>query len=202
MKDISPTRTELLKLQQKKKLAVKGQKLLKSKQDALIMNFFSLVAELRKKQAELSDGLSGAFHSLRLAQALDGFSFVKSAAFNSPSSFDVDLSHSSIMGVRVPRLSLSVKSDSRFVGSNQLVSARDDFKRVFSQIVKIAELESGVRRLAGEIKKTKRRLNSLEQRKIPELNDLINFVKMSLSEVERESFFRTKLVKGRLENES
>jgi len=203
MMDVSPTRMELLKLRQKKKLALKGQKLLKNKQDALIMNFFEKVKELKELQKDLSDKLGEAYKALRIAQALDGYSNVTSAAYNAPTDVEMKTETLNIMGVKVPHLILSMKEDKeRFYASNQLMDARERFTKALLIVTKIAEVENAVRKLAEEIKKTKRMLNSLEQRMIPSLNQTINYVKMTLAEVERESFFRLKIVKQRLENEA
>lgn len=203
MSDVSPTRMELLKLRQKKKLALKGQKLLKNKQDALIMNFFEKVKEWKSLQAELSDHLGESYESLRLANALDGYANVKSAAFNAPSDVEMKTDVVNIMGVKVPQLVLETKAEKeRFFSSNQLLETREMFTKALVIVTKIAEVEHTVRKLADELKKTKRMLNSIEQRMIPKLNETIEYVKMVLSETERESFFRLKIVKQRLENEA
>lgn len=203
MMDVSPTRMELLKLRQKKKLALKGQKLLKNKQDALIMNFFEKVKEWKELQADLADKLGAAYEALRFAYALDGYSNVTSAAFNAPSDVVMKTETVNIMGVKVPKLLLAVKEEKdRFYGSNQLLDARERFTKALVIVTKIAEVENTVKKLADELKKTKRMLNSIEQRMIPSLNATIDYVKMTLAEVERESFFRLKIVKQRLENEA
>lgn len=57
MANIRPTRMELLKTKKKLKLAIKGHKLLKEKRDALMMEFFSLIKEIKKLRAEISEKL-------------------------------------------------------------------------------------------------------------------------------------------------
>ena len=199
--DISPTRMELLKLREKLKLALKGQKLLKSKQDALIMNFFQKVKALRAVRKELSGGLTNAFNSLRIAQALDGYSNVKTAAFNYDPTFSLDIQRANIMGVKVPKLEIKEgeHAHDHLGASNQLVETQHLFQQAVSRVIRIAELDNTVRKLADEIKRTKRRLNSLEHKKIPQLSETIAYVKMSLAEAERENFFRLKIIKERLE---
>lgn len=202
MMDVSPTRMELLKLRQRKKLALKGQKLLKNKQDALIMSFFDKVKDWKKVQSELQDNMSVAFASLRLAQALEGYSNVRSIALNAPQKVEMKTTVANIMGVKVPEISIDVVKDGKFYASNQLVDARDKFTKALVALTKLAEVEKAVRMLAEELKKTKRMLNSLEKRMIPSLDETIGYIKMVLAETERESFFRLKTVKQRLEHEA
>lgn len=199
--DVNPTRMELLNLKQKKVLADKGYKLLKNKQDALIMNFFEKVKELRLLQKKVSDGVSTAFESLSLAQALDGVSNVKTAAFNYPASFDLNVSTQNIMGVKVQKIDLKeIDQEIEHIGSsNQLIDAQVKFKNVTANIIKFAELQDTLQKLAEDIKKTKRRLNSLEYIKIPALISTYDYIKMYLGEQERENFFRLKTIKKQME---
>lgn len=202
MMEVTPTRMELLRLRAKKKLAQKGQKLLKNKQDALIMHFFQKVKEWKKIQSELQGSMGPAFESLRFAFALDGYGNVRSSALVAPQDVELSTSMTNIMGVRIPSIKMVQKKAEQFVGSNQLLDAREKFKKALVVVTRLAEVENTVKKLAEELKKTKRMLNALEQRMIPELTDAIDYVKMALAETERENFFRLKIVKQRLENES
>lgn len=200
--DVNPTRMELLILKDKKKLAEKGHKLLKNKQDALILNFFQKIKELKIIQEKLSDDLKNAYDSLVIAETLDGAANVKSAAYNFPPSFEFVNTNENIMGVKVQKIDVKELdlSDVEFLGgSNQLIDAHSKFKRAMGTIVKATELENTIKKIGDEIKKTKRRLNSLEYIKIPQLSDAYTYIKMSLAEAERENFFRLKIIKEMLE---
>jgi V/A-type H+-transporting ATPase subunit D len=54
-----------------------------------------------------------------------------------------------------------------------------------------------MKRLLDEIEKTKRRVNALEFKVIPELTAARDFIKMRLDEMEREELFRMKRIKAR-----
>ena len=54
--DIKPTRSELIKLKNKIKLAQSGYKLLKKKRDGLILEFFDILKETKTVRREMTEG--------------------------------------------------------------------------------------------------------------------------------------------------
>jgi len=58
-----------------------------------------------------------------------------------------------------------------------------------------------MKKMLDEIEKTKRRVNALEFKLIPELNDAQEFIELRLEEMEREEIFRLKKIKEKKEQE-
>ncbi len=70
------------------------------------------------------------------------------------------------------------------------------YEELVDAIVRAAEIETTMKRLLDEIESTKRRVNALEFKVIPELTAARDFIKMRLDEMEREELFRLKKIKA------
>ena len=202
----SPTRSELLKIKSKRKLAQKGHDLLKRKRDALIRIFFEKIKEYKTLKKSTLEGLEHAFKTLRIAEGVSGVNRVKGLAFSSNPSFDVVASVQNLMGVRVPAFKIQEKKveiNASMIGTSYYVEeSREEFIKLVPQLVRLAEVEQVIFTLAEEIKKTKRRVNALEYIKIPELAAAEKGIKDQLAEIEREAFVRLKNVKQKIEKDA
>ncbi|MDF2955928.1 V-type ATP synthase subunit D [Candidatus Alkanophaga liquidiphilum] len=203
---VSPTRMELLKLTRRVKLAEKGHDLLKEKRDALIAEFLDVVSEVRAARKEMEEKLKEAFNNLILAQALLGVENVRQISLITAQKIALDFDTRSIMGVSVPIIeaeSLSRKATERGYGfvdtSAVLDRCAQSFEEALEKVIKVAEVEETVRRLAEEVEKTKRRVNALEYILIPRLKATRKYIQMRLDEMERENFIRLKKIKAILE---
>jgi V/A-type H+-transporting ATPase subunit D len=59
-----------------------------------------------------------------------------------------------------------------------------------------AEVETTTRKLLDEIDRTRRRVNALEFKVLPELKEAAHMIRFRLEELERENIFRLKRIKG------
>lgn len=71
------------------------------------------------------------------------------------------------------------------------------FNELKSKILKLAELDTTINNLDRQIKKTSKKVNSLEKVQIPKLEDRIKEISSLIEEKEREEFSKTKMVKDR-----
>ena len=196
------TRMELLLLKNRKRLAERGHNLLKEKRDSLIMEFFNAIAEIKEARQTVEANLKESFSALTQAKMIMGPARVIEFANSSKVSANLDISTRSMMGVRVPVLSISQEIP-EFPYSLPDSSAKLDtmaikFQEALKAIVQLAEIESTVKRLALEIERTKRRVSALETVVIPRLEATTRFVKLALEEREREDFFRIKIIRDRI----
>jgi V/A-type H+-transporting ATPase subunit D len=196
------TRMELLALKNRMILAERGHKLLREKRDSLIMEFFNAIAEIKEAREKVNATLKEAFSALTQAKMMMGPSRVVEFAYASRVRADLTISTRSTMGVRVPVLSVDQENPelpySLPDSSAKLDLMSSKFRDALRTIVRLAEIESSVKRLALEIERTKRRVSALETVVIPRLDATARFVKLALEEREREDFYRIKMVKERL----
>ncbi|MBI4393280.1 MAG: V-type ATP synthase subunit D [Euryarchaeota archaeon] len=202
IRDIKPTRSELIELKKRIALSVKGHKLLKMKRDGLIMEFFKLLEEAKTIRQELVQRYAEAAEKIAIAEAVEGSVAVKSASFALLNNPQVTVSRKNLMGVVVPQIQATqfkARLDQRGYGiigtSPRIDEAAKAYERLLETIVRAAEVETGIKKLLDEIEKTKRRVNALEFKVIPELNETRAFIAFRLEEMERENTFRLKKIK-------
>ena len=202
--DIKPTRSELIKLKGRIKQTKNGYKLLKMKRDGLFHEFRTLLAEMIEAKRDLTAAYRLAKTRIDLANAIEGGLAVRAAAIANSAHPEVEVERRNIMGVVVPSVSGSnLKSTFAergigFIGSSPYIDeASDSFSELIEKIVKASEMESALKRLLAEIEATKRRVNALEFKVIPELEEAKVFIQLRLEEMEREETFRLKRFKNK-----
>ena len=201
--NIKPTRSELLELKKRIALSQSGHKLLKMKRDGLIMEFFEIMDKAKNARAELMKCYDDATQKIAIARAVEGNMAVTSAAFALKEQPEINLESKNVMGVVVPKIESSgiqkplQESGYGVIGtSSRIDEAAEAYEKLVEQIIISAEIESAMKKLLEDIEKTKRRVNALEFKVIPELKEAEQFIKLRLEEMERENTFRLKKIKA------
>ena len=201
-----PTRMALLQLRKRAVLAERGHRLLKEKRDALISEFLSIAGNVRSIRESAQQQLAAAYADMLQAQAVMGVGAVREVSWNTGQDLQVRMKSRNIMGVIVPIIE-SDKAERSLIRrgygfadtSAKLDEAAKKMEQAIEGIVRLAEVEETVRRLALEVQKTKRRVNALEYIVIPRLRVTVKYIRMRLDEIERESFTRLKKIKAVLD---
>jgi V/A-type H+-transporting ATPase subunit D len=195
-----------MKIKAQIKLAEQGRDLLRQKMDALIQEFFKILGTVSESRDELEQVSQAADLSLMLAEAVDDPVTLRSAAFATRRSITVDISGKNIMGVPVPVIEKKRVSKNMLERGYGIIttSARIDetaerYEVELDLLIKLAEIETAMRRLGTEIQMNRRRVNALEQILIPELKTQAKYIENAIDEREREDLFRLKKVKSIME---
>ena len=201
--DVKPTRSELIATRRRIKLSISGHKLLKMKRDGLIIEFFELLPKVKDMRSQLVELYTVADKKLAVAMVADGKSSLRSAANCVRTPPQVELSEYNIMGVVVPKIKVSTIQKSVEERGYGLIgtSVRIDesvhaFEKLAEKVLEAAELETTMKKLLDEIESTKRRVNALEFKIIPQLEEVAAYITLRLEELERENVFRLKRIKA------
>ena len=207
---INPTRMELTRLKGRLKTATRGHKLLKDKRDELMKQFMDVVRENRALRKKVEEGLMKAHGSFTVASALMSTEMLEQALLYPKQSVELDMTFQNVMSVNVPVYQFKTRSDDAgeiypygfATTSGELDGAVEALSGVFQDMLKLAEIEKTSQLLAGEIEKTRRRVNALEYVKIPQMEEAIQYITMKLDENERANTIRLMKVKDMLLQES
>jgi len=205
MEGVAPTRMNLLDLRSRKNLAENGYNLLKEKRDALIIELYNLVDEIRGAQSSADELLEKAHSQLEVASLKMGTAKLREIGWSAPETLRLRTSTNNIMGVKVPKLALEQsKVEKPFYAAEKTSIALDDtilaFREYLYSVINLAEKIAALQKLAYEIASVNRRVNALEQIVIPRFQNTITYIGEKLEEDERESFSRLKMVKAKLLN--
>lgn len=206
LKDVKPTRSQLIELKKRIVLSKKGYKLLKMKRDGLIMEFFKMLEDAKKIRASVGENYHKGEQAIHVAEAVEGAVPIRSAALAVVNSPTITTSKKNVMGVVVPSIEGEsvrrplVERGYGLIGTSPRIDeAANRYEALVETIIKAAEIETSMKKMLDEIEKTKRRVNALEFKVIPELEQARDFIRLRLEEMERENVFRLKKIKSKSE---
>jgi H(+)-transporting ATP synthase, vacuolar type, subunit D len=205
--DVKPTRKNLMAINDRIDLSERGHDTLEQKRDGLIMEFMEILDEAKDVRADVESAYGEAQSAIDMARALDGDVAVRGAAAALQTVPEISSSSKNVMGVVVPeiestgvRKSLDERGYGVLSSSARIDEAAAAYERLLEQIILAAEVETAMRKLLVEIETTKRRVNALEFKLLPELYENRDFIEQKLEEQEREEIFRLKKIKNKQAN--
>lgn len=212
---VNPTRINLLRLKRELKVAKRGHKLLKDKRDGLMREFMGRIREVKELRARLNPELISAFTTYvsasaimdptKLANAFAAEHRDEDTAMSDVESGSITTSLRTVMSVKLPTFTPHTDHPTSLsygylesYGNLDIALAR--LLPLYKDLLKLAELESAVERLAREIEQTRRRASSLEHLRIPALSVTIRAIQLRLDEQARDALVSTMRVKAALTN--
>ncbi len=208
-KDVKPTRKNLMEIDDRIELSERGHGTLEKKRDGLIMEFMDILDKAQDVRGELSDDYEEAQKKINMARAMEGDVAVRGAAAALQEHPEITTESKNIMGVVVPQIESSRVSkslDQRGYGimgsSARIDEAAEAYEDLLESIILAAEVETAMKKMLREIETTKRRVNALEFKLLPDLYDSQEYIEQKLEEQEREETFRLKKIKDKKEAEA
>ncbi len=201
--NIPPTRSNLIRIKQDLNFARQGYEILDRKREVLTTELIRVAHDAEVLQKEVWSLLETAYRALEKAQLTLGSEHVEWAALAASKTVDIHLKFRGVMGVPVPQIEARGEPQEMLYSLGDTNAALDEaasaFREVLIRIPQLSELTTSVWRLAGELRKTQRRVNALQYIFIPQYEQTVTFIVSSLEEREREETFRLKLLKQRAE---
>lgn len=206
--DVKPTRKNLMEIEDRIEFSERGHDTLEQKRDGLIMEFMEILDQAQDIRSELDADYERAQQRINMARSMEGDVAVRGAAAALADHPEITTSSKNIMGVVVPQIeSTQIKKtlDQRGYGvlgtSARIDEAAAAYEELLETIVLAAEVETAMKKMLDEIEKTKRRVNALEFKLLPELHENRDYIEQKLMEQEREETFRLKKIKEKKEAE-
>lgn len=201
--NVTPTKSSLLNIKEDLQLAKEGHELLDHKREVLIHELMRLVHELKSLQEDINKKYQHFFSLFKKASVKLGEEKLRLNLNFKTKGTDIDTIFRSVMGIHVPEIHFKQEL------TGPVISGLDDscpelqecikmVKDLFEILIRYIETEASVWRMVVEIKKTQRRVKSLENITIPEYKKTIKVITELLEENEREDFFRMKKIKSKI----
>ena len=201
--NVNPNRMELSRL--KKRLAVAkrghklGHKLLKDKQDALIKAFLEKAKAGKELREQVEKELAECYGTFVLSRAQTTPEILEQALIFPGAKSTLSVEWHNVMSVMVPEYDVKQEGSPvnyGFVNVPLLLDAAlEQFSKLIVRLLELAAEEKAIRLMAGEIERTRRRVNALEYVMIPNLVETIRYISMKLDEQERSTLSRLMKIK-------
>lgn len=201
IKSTAPTKANLIAAKDQLNLLNTGLDILDKSRKALIGAHDSKIKQRDELNTEVNETIERVSKNFKKAMVTMGEAKLIDIASLLPVDNSINLKESEFMQTKVydidftpQKLSLSYS----FYETNETFDqAVLSFNELKSKILKLAELDTTINNLDRQIKKTSKKVNSLEKVQIPKLEDRIKEISSLIEEKEREEFSKTKMVKDR-----
>jgi len=192
---VNPTRMELLKLRKRMRLASRGHKLLKDKEEQLLLEFRTLVTMVKKTRKSVEKELAGFYLEVLQLKGLSDEktwnSLIRESLFKTVFASETKR----IFNIPVSETHLRTtpeKLPPDYTASPYHYQLLQDGKKALKRLMELSFLENKLISFAYEIERTRRRVNALEYVLIPNLEETIKFITFKLNEAERSSLVMLK----------
>jgi len=190
---VNPNRMELLRLKRRLSVAQRGHKLLEDKLEGLIQKFMEEIKNYKELREEVSEKFLnfisiGSFTYFRIPDYIwndlilinDGKTILKEKIIKE---MNISIPLVKIVNIYTPIYNLKDTPQSL----DELVL---QWEELLEGLINLVNKEREILALSEEIEKTKRRVNALEYKLIPQIEETVKYITSKLEELERGNFIR------------
>lgn len=199
--NIAPTKSNLLTVKESLTVARDGYDLLEQKREILVMELMRMVEKVKLLEQSIDKKVSEAYPALKnMLMAVGGDQVERiSRAVH----YDFTINEVPVNAAGMQFRSINVELPKRELFYSFMDSYADtdnvmvNFFELLTLLTEMASIRTMVWRLAGEVKKTQRRVNALDKMVIPQTEETCRYIEGVLEERERENVFVLKNLKAR-----
>ncbi len=201
IKSTAPTKANLIAAKDHLKLLNGGLDILDKSRKALIQAHDSKIKQRDELNDDVNDTIKKVSKNFKKAMITMGESKLDDISRIVPVDNSIELKENEFMQTKVYDINFvptMLNLSYSFYETNEAFDiALLSFNELKYKIYKLAELDTTINNLDRQIKKTSKKVNSLEKVQIPKTEERIKTISSLIEEKEREEFSKTKMVKDK-----
>lgn len=204
--NIAPTKSNLLSVSNQLAVSKDGYDLLEQKREILVMELMRIVESVKLLEADIDKLIAKAYPAFKRMLLAMGSDQVERISHAVQYDFVLTEKTEVIGGMTFGTLDVKLPQKELFYSFLGTSATSDEvsvlFFELLSLLTKLASIRTVAWRLAGEVKKTQRRVNALDKMMLPQLRETKKYIESVLEERERENVFVLKALKTRAKSAS
>lgn len=197
----APTKANLMKAKNQLSLINEGYDILDKKRKALIGQYNAKINQRNELNKIVNSCIKDVKKNIKKAIVTTGEDRLKSIALSVPLDESITLKEKKFMQTKIFEIDFDSKKLDLSYSLNLTNSLFDEallsLNDLKDKVYKLAELDTTIKNLDTEIKKTSKKVNSLEKVQIPNYKAIIKSISSQIEEREREEFSKTKMIKDK-----
>ena len=197
----APTKANLMKAKNQLSLINEGYDILDKKRKALIGQYNAKINQRNELNKIVNSCIKDVKKNIKKAIVTTGEDRLKSIALSVPLDESITLKEKKFMQTKIFEINFDEKKLDLSYSLNLTNSLFDEalisLNDLKEKVYKLAELDTTIKNLDTEIKKTSKKVNSLEKVQIPNYKAIIKSISSQIEEREREEFSKTKMIKDK-----
>ena len=200
--NIAPTKSNLLAMKEQLASAQNGYELLEQKREILVMELMRMVDKVKLLERDIDKLIARAYPALKRMLMSVGGDRVEQMSRAVQYDFKIKEKPVTIGGMNFSSIDVELPQRQLFYSFLGTFSSCDevmvDFFNLLRLLTDMASIRTIVWRLAGEVKKTQRRVNALDKMVIPQASETKKYIESQLEERERDNTFVLKALKNKV----
>ena len=193
---VRPTKGYLMETKRRIQTIERGTEFLKLKRDQLAKELTESLDVLKGRRGMMMNNLQEAYSALTAAYLSLGPTEVQSQTRSIKNTLDIEILPRSVMGVIYPFVKINDTPEIAAELDITLAYAAEKVYEIIEELIRLAEFEERVERIADELGTTSRKVNALENMVLPDMRYIIKFIEDKLDEESMEELVRMKLIGG------